>query len=406
MYLPLLIARRLHLRERGERGTATGMTVGICGVALAFVIMLLAIAIVTGFKHEIVAKVAGINSDIVLYNPEGAIELTPELQEVITSALPDAHVDVVVQLTGILKTPEQFQGLTFTGIAAPYDTTFLASVTEAGTVAPVLDADGRAMAISRATAEALDLDLGDKVDAYFVMDEQIRPRRYQVCAIFNTHFGAYDRLTAIAPRGSLPGVGGAEAGTAVEINGIPSGEVGGAADSLYGALLAAYSSGHIGEMPMMTDIRRTGELYFNWLSLLDTNVVVILILMGVVAGFTLVSSLFVIILRKVRLIGVLKALGATDTMIGNTFIIVALRIVGWGLLLGNIIGLTLLWIQATWHPLRLAPENYYLDYVPVVLDPIALLALNAGVAVMALLVIVAPSRLVVTVSPASTMRYE
>ncbi|MDE5836262.1 MAG: ABC transporter permease, partial [Paramuribaculum sp.] len=153
-------------------------------------------------------------------------------------------------------------------------------------------------------------------------------------------------------------------------------------------------------------INTTGAMYFNWLELLDTNVVVILLLMGCVAGFTLVSCLFIIVLERVRMIGLLKALGATDGMIRRIFIYMACRLVSRGLIIGNLFALALLFAQKIWHIIPLDPEAYYLSYVPVSINLVSILALDVSVIALSFILLVLPSHIISTLSPSETMRYE
>ncbi|MCM1337878.1 MAG: FtsX-like permease family protein [Candidatus Amulumruptor caecigallinarius] len=411
MYLSLVIARRMRLRSSGDRGTATGMVIAVSGVALAVVVMMASISVVTGFKREITAKVAGVQSDIVLWYPSGYIADPEPIKEIVGKTLPGATVGSVADMTGILKTHEQYEGLLFRGIGKDYDARFLRSVTTAGSPDLLLtdNTTGTPIMLSEATASALGLTVGDKVDAYFVINGGVRGRRFTVKGTFDTHFANHDKVTAFVRSADVPGFDstiGEPSASALLVNGIPVEHVAESANRLFEALLAAHAAGEIDDLPELKDVSRTGETYFNWLALLDANVIMILALMGIVAGFTLISSLFIIILRKVRMIGILKAMGATDSMVASIFVIVALRITAIGLLIGDVIGLGLLLAQSRWRFVGLNPESYYLDYVPVDINAGAILLLNVAVAAVAFLVLLAPARLVTTVSPAATMRYE
>ena len=154
------------------------------------------------------------------------------------------------------------------------------------------------------------------------------------------------------------------------------------------------------------NVLRSGAPYFSWLDLLDTNVVVILILMALVAGFTLISSLFILILERVRLIGILKAIGATNSQIRGIFIYMSERLVVWGLIIGNIIGLGFVWLQHTTRFIPLDPESYYLSYVPVEIGWEAILLLNLSVIAISCGILILPSHMVSTLSPAESIRYE
>jgi lipoprotein-releasing system permease protein len=150
----------------------------------------------------------------------------------------------------------------------------------------------------------------------------------------------------------------------------------------------------------------TGALYLNWLELLDTNVVVIFILMCCVAAMTLISSLFIIILDKTATIGVIRSLGGSKRFVRNIFIFTALRLVGLGLIIGNFVALGFVWLQSQYHIIPMNPEMYYLSAVPVSINLWQVVSLNIGVIIFAWLVLILPSRLASSISPAKTMRYE
>ena len=145
---------------------------------------------------------------------------------------------------------------------------------------------------------------------------------------------------------------------------------------------------------------------FAWLNLLDTNVWVILILMMGIAGFTMICGLLILILERTSMIGLLKALGASNRMLRKTFLYLALYLVGRGMLWGNLAALALYFIQKLWAPFRLDAETYYTDHVPVLLTPLSFLLLNAGALVVAVVMLLAPTHLVSRISPARAIRYE
>lgn len=413
MFFPLFIANRLSLRVKGDRGSATGMTVGIIGVATAVMIMMLAMAIVTGFKHDIKRKLSGLNSDITLYHTESYISLTPQLKAIVEEVAPGASVSVVTDRTGILKTSDQFQAVTFRGLSDDYDLGFLSSVLTQGSFDGFFTTDEEEgvepLVMSEAVAKMLAVGVGDKITAYFVENDNARVRRYRISALFDTHFGDYDRGMVFVPKESLSfdaATLSSSQGTSVLIDGLSEDKVATIAQQLYERLLSASADGEIDELPVIDTILHSQEMYYNWLSLLDTNVVVILSLMGVVAAFTLVSSLFILILRRVRMIGILRSLGASNRQVSDIFVILALRVVGYGIIIGTAVGLVLLYVQDAFHVLSLDASNYYLDYVPVLISWQQILLLDVCVAVIASLVLLLPSRLVSTISPASVMRYE
>ena len=151
---------------------------------------------------------------------------------------------------------------------------------------------------------------------------------------------------------------------------------------------------------------RSGAMYFNWLSLLDTNVTVIFILMLAVAGFTLVSSLFILILERVRTIGILRAAGASKRLIRSIFIDLGFRLVGRGLVIGNLVGLGFLLIQKYFHVVPLDPDMFYLNSVPVEIVPWQIVALNIGIIFASWLILLIPAGAAADTDPAKAIETE
>lgn len=405
MRLELSMARRLSLR-------APGIPVAVAGISLSVAVMLMSIAIVGGFKQQIREKVTGFEHQLTIYptaaypgSPSGIV-LDARLRGVIDSLAPGSSVTLGLRQPGLLKTDDDFEGMVFSGIP-PQGESFISSQLVQGEMpSDSLSGGATPVVVSTATASALKLDVGDKVTAHFFIGENLYSRRLLVSGLYDTHFGDYDKSYVFAPLAMLQklcGVG-EDTGGCVNIDGV-AGDADGTATDLRVAL--SPPDGSFSAPGFRVESATSGgALYFAWLDLLDTNVLVILILMGCVAGFTLVSCLFIIVLERVRMIGLLKALGATDGMVRRLFIAMATRLVARGLLIGNAVGLTLLWIQHQWHPVPLDPAAYYLSSVPVRFDWAAIAALDAAVVVLSLLLLIVPSHIISTLSPSETMRYD
>ena len=145
---------------------------------------------------------------------------------------------------------------------------------------------------------------------------------------------------------------------------------------------------------------------FAWLDLLDMNVVVIIVLMLLVAGFNMVSGLIILILDGVQLIGTLKALGADNRFVQRVFLSQAAMLIGKGMVWGNIIGLGLAAVQYFSHLIPLEASTYYVSYVPIAFAWGWIIALNILTAVVSLLILLLPSTIVAKISPAKVMHYE
>ena len=420
MNLSIFIGRRLSFNPGSGRPTPPGVAVGVAGIALALIVMMVSIAVVTGFKHEIREKVTGFESEITIYAHDmqtgeyesSGFQLTPSLRSVIAqSAGEAARVTYSVRQPGILKTDSAFTGVVIKGVSPDFDWTFVREALVSGEIPDYANCDDEltnTIIISSDMARKLGAVEGDRIYAHFFRNNTIASRRLTVKAVYDTRFSDYDGLYAFTPALLLQQLAGVDSTTvgAVEINGIQGRDVEEVTDRLRAATMQLSINDTPGRIYEVSNVRQAGAMYFNWLELLDTNVAVILILMTLVSGFTLISSLFILILDRINTIGLLKAMGADNSLVRAIFIVMAERLVVRGLVIGNIIGLGLLFLQHKWHLIPLDPEAYYLAFVPVEINWWCIVALNVGVAVVSCLMLILPSQMISTLSPARSIRYE
>ncbi len=413
------ISRRLSLRDGGRRFWPPAIIVAVGGVALSFMVMLLAIAVVTGFKAEISRKIMGFDAQIRImplasfYGDEDvAIALDGNLRQIIDSGLgnlPEGYKpETVVSLrqAAMLKTDNDFMGVAFRSFGDGYGWDFERENLVEGSIPN--DSLPRGIMISETMGDKLGLRPGDKVDAYFFVGETVRPRKFEITGIYRSDFGEYDNLVAyVAPSmiSRMLKLSGHE-GEAVEIRGLPADDIIPAAQRLQSVLSAAYAKGDIPQNMAVTSVYSSAAMYFNWLGMLDTNIVVILILMGCVSGLMLVSCVLILILQRVRMVGLLKSLGASNRQVGMIFVRLGVRVTLSGLLIGNAVALAMIGIQWRWHLLPLDPESYYLSFVPVELPFSSWAMLNSATAVMAFVIMLLPAAAVSRLSPVKVMRFE
>ena len=411
---PLWISNRLRL---GNNGSSAGVVIAVAGVALALMVMEFTLAIVVGFKSGIEQKLKGFDAQITVYgayDPYTAtgsptVRLNPELRDVIDSVLPRADIRLAIRQPGIIKTDTDFEGLIFIGQNPDADFSFERSNVTEGTWPDYMQDSCRNMiVISEPTAKALGLSVGSRIYSTFVVDGAMKMRRYTVAALYRSNFGEYDRTVAYASLQSLQSVAAIDSlsGSRIDIRGIHPGDVVASSTRLQQALIDATAAGRLNEYYPVENITQSGAVYLNWLSLLDTNVTVIFVLMLCVGGFTLISSLFIIILDRIPLIGVLRALGAGRPFIRSVFVDIGIRITGLGIVIGNVLGIGLLLIQKYTHAVPLNPEMYYLSAVPVEIRPWTFVALNVGVLAVAWLVLLLPATSAAHIDPSKTVKYE
>ncbi len=409
-------SRRLRLRRGVPSSTSTGVIIAVAGVALALMVMELSLAIAIGFKSEIRRKVLGFTAPVsvtapydLITGPTGAtFTPTDTLMRIINSVLPEGTRAVAtVTRQAIIKTDSDFAAVEMVAHDTGHDPTFERGNITAGVLPQWSDdAQRDSIVVSEHLATRLGLHIGDRPFLYFFTDGEVKTRRAIIAGLYNSNFTDYDASIAYAPARMLSRLGTREEISAIGIEGIEDNEIDAFTAMLQSHMVNEYRAGNISTLHPVTNVHQTGALYFNWLDLLDTNVVVIFALMLSVAALTLISSLFIVILDRVSTIGVLRALGVTRKSVGSIFLNVAMRLVGTGMAVGNILGLGLSLLQAKTHLLPLDPEMYYLDYVPIQINWWAMLALNIGTAIAAWLILILPARLASRIDPASTMRYE
>lgn len=367
--------------------------VAVAGVALSMLVMLVSVAVMLGFKGEVSRRVLSLDDSITITGYTSANEPAAFSPDEVLAAitLPDGAIATPhTAVPAILKTPDDFLGISLQSRAdnQPADS---------------------AIVLSEAIARKLRLQPGDRIAAYFYINGRLRTRALTVAdPLYATGFEEHDAATAYCSPALPQQILGLQPGNAqaLGISNVDPAEIEPLASQFYSELLDAFYRGQLTSAYGISTVYQTQASFFSWLNLLDTNVVVILTLMGLVASFTLISSLFIIILERVRTIGLLKAIGATNGQIRRVFMLMAERLVVRGLLIGNLLGLVLIALQDRTHLLPLNPESYYVDFVPVSFSPVAFLALNAGALLLSWLVLLLPAMIIARISPAATMRYE
>lgn len=408
------IARRIYRSREGEKEVSKpAVRIAMAGIAIGLAVMIVSVAVVIGFKHQVRDKVIGMGSDIVVSSIEGAqlYQMNPvvandSLLSVIRNILQVSHVQRYATKPGMIMTADNFQGMIVKGVAQEYDWTYLKAHLQEGEIPALTDsvASNRVL-VSRSMADKLSLKVGDKLYTYYI-EGNVRARRLTVSGIFQTNFSAFDDYFLITDMYMVR-----------RLNGWEPDQVGGVevAVSDYRFLDSVNDDirGHIQEQ---TDrygaiycSRTSEELYpqiFAWLDLLDTNVWVILILMTGVAGFTMISGLLIIILERTQMIGVLKALGADNASIRQIFLSFSVFLIGRGMCWGNVIGLSCCLIQYFFEPIKLDPATYYVNAVPVELHLGWIVLLNVCTLLVSVGMLVGPSYLISHIHPAKSIRFE
>lgn len=410
MNYPLYLARKLSLANGGKR-MSPAVAVAIIAIAISVAVMIASIAIVLGFKKEIRDKVVGFNGHISVFRTpsyetdNNLITITPFLQDVLKQFPFITEFNITASVPSILKTSNDFKGVYLRATLGDNTTSYLNKNLEEGEVPDyTVEENKNKIVISRIAANQLKLNVGDKIDTYFITDD-VRVRKLEVAGIYNSHFDQYDdviifgSMPLVAQIGELP----ENTGTYLIIQTDDFDRIPEYTHYIQQIFTQSAAYGNTDVYYRTDNVLNQGRGFFSWLSLLDTNVIVIIILMMVVGCVTLVSGMLIIILERKKFIGLMRALGANTVKIRNVFIYMAVKIAFIGIAIGDIAILFILYFQDKYHFLQLDADAYYIDFVPVFLPGWIVVALNAGVLLVTYLVLVLPSRFVGKISPAESM---
>lgn len=396
------------------------MRIAMLGVAIGIAVMIVSVAVVLGFKHTVRDKVVGFGSHIVVTNfmtlqttdQSQCINANDSLYRKVSSIKGVRHVERYSQKQGVLKTDGDFLGVVFKGIGEDYDTTFLAKNIVEGRM-PQLSMwkSTQQLLLSRIQANRLGLKVGDKVFAYYLSDEDVRARPFTVAGIYQTNLTRYDESICFTDLYTMSRLNGWSVenknvmevtGMEVLVNDFDS------IDSVEAQMIETInkSQDSDGHYLSSSTVKDQNPQIFSWLDLLDLNVWIILILMVSVSGFTMISGLLIIILERTSMIGLLKALGARNSMVRHTFLWLATFIVLRGLLWGNVLGIGICLLQKWTGLIQLDAATYYVSEVPIEMNWGLVVLLNVATLLLTTLTLVLPSFFVSTIKPAKTMRME
>ncbi|MBR6284147.1 MAG: ABC transporter permease [Muribaculaceae bacterium] len=414
MRYELFIAQRMKLGEASKRGSLS-LNIALAGIVLAIVVMIISISVMTGFRDEISNKIYCLDPHIKISNAVLGIDdnyATINAQEAFASIRSDssllgrvASMALIADKPAILKTDDDFKGIQFRGVDAGFDWEYITAHLVEGRIPA--DTARNEIVMSTTIANQLRLHAGDKVLTYFI-DDKVKVRNMHIVGLFNTNFEAFDGSLILGNIGLIQQVNGwnGDTGNFIGLNLTDVDHLRNDAYHIYSTLARGTWQRRTTTLFHVTHTRENNMAFFAWLSMLDMNVVIILVLMMVVAGFTLISALLMIVLERIRMIGLLKALGASNTSVRRIFIFLTQKLILKALVLGNVIGLGLALAQKWLHVVKLDPEAYYMSYVPISIDWVSLLALNVGIIVLSYLTLIGPSLIISTIKPTTTMRFE
>ncbi len=411
MNFEYFIAKRfIFSKQRKSSVSSPIIKIAITAIALGMIVMLVSVATGVGLKHKIREKIAAFQGHLQITNYDNnnsAITLNaisveqdfyPKFKEV--SGVKNVHI--FATKAGIIRTENAFEGVIFKGISNDYDWSYFKQYITAGKQLNFTDAVSNEVLLSQTIADRMNLKIGDKFNIYFIKDDPNNApnlRVLQIVGIYNTAFNEFDENYVIGDIKHLQ-----------KINKWSAKEVGGFEILLdnFDDLKEKSDAIYANSAPML-NVQSITDKYpslFEWLSLFDVNIRVIIIIMILISGINMITALLVLILESTQLVGILKALGNPNWSIRKIFLYQAAYLIIKGLFWGNLIGLSLLFLQDKFKFITLNPETYYVNAAPVYINFYQILLLNLGTLLLCLLMLIIPSIIITKISPVKAIKFD
>lgn len=410
MNYELFIAKRIIAGKEYKNSISSPIIkIAITAIALGIIIMLIAVATGAGLQHKIRDKMSGFKGHIQIanYNDNNSgIALTPiSKNQYFFPVIPNVEgikkVQVFANRAGLIKTDTDFEGIIFKGVSKDYDWSFFKEYLVEGALPNYDQPRVRDILLSKTLTDKLQLRLHDTIAATFFKDSKNKlpsSRKYVIKGIYNTGFLEFDRSMMIGDlyevqrlnRWKADQVGGFE----ILIDNFD--EIGEKTREIYNEIPSTLNA---------TSIVSTYPAIFDWIELFDNNVWFIIAIMILVAGINMITALLVLILERVQMIGILKSLGSSNTSVRKVFLYNASYLILKGLFWGNVIGLSIIFLQHFFGLITLDPETYYVSVMPVHISFLDVLLLNLGTLVLCFLMLLIPSYIITRIQPSKSIRF-
>lgn len=395
--------------------------IGIIGIVLGVSVMLLTISIVLGFKKAITDKMTGLTTHITISNinvnpsnePE-PISINADTLEFLKKINGFKDIQVTAFKNGILKTNTENEGILLKGVDKDYDFDFLKQHLLEGRLPLFNDSSAsRDILISESLATKLDLKLNEKLLIYFISQHEIfdstageniikyeqRSRKLTICGIFKTSFSDFDNNLTFVDLKQIrllnywtPDQAGYYE---IKIENFEKLEE-----------TKEEIQDLVGYNYTVSTIKELYSNIFVWLDKLDINGIIIIVLMILVAVINMITALLILILERTNMVGLVKALGMNNASVRKIFMFISIKLIGKGLLWGNIIGIGLCYLQKHFKLIKLDSDTYYVDYVAIDINWMYFLILNAGTFVICVLMLFLPTILISKLTPIKTLRFD
>lgn len=416
------IANRILHKNRSNKNMSKPIVkIGIVGIALGVAVMIITMAVVTGFQQQITQKIIAFNAHLRIsdYNQNTSEEPNPIafdeaiLKRISTSANVK-HIQPFATKLGVLKTKEDNENVLLKGVSENFDWSYLQPYIIEGRVLQLKkDEASNEIVISQTIAKRLNIKLNQKFIVYFLtkkkladttitgenyIDYEFRSRAFIVKGIFNTGFADFDKNLVFVDLKQIQ-----------KLNYWKDNEVAGYEVFLNDFSLLETSletiNDVIGYEYTVASVKQLQNSIFSWLDMVDVNAIIIITLMVLVAAINMISALLILILERTNMVGILKALGMPNVNVRRIFFHVSIQLLIRGLIIGNIIGIGLCWLQLNFHLMSLNPQTYYLNSVPINLSITHIALVNLGTTVTCLLMMFLPTLILNKITPIKAIRF-
>jgi len=377
--------------------------------------MIISVSVLIGFKNQIREKVIGFGSHFQIVNFDSnlsyetkAVTVDSALIEKFMSAPHVKHIQFFATKPGIIKTENDIHGMILKGVSHNFDWSFFKQNLIAGKVPDISkDEKNNDAIISEKISKLLKLKIGDPLFCYFYNEGETSPRsrKLNICGIYRTSLEEFDEMFVLADLRQVQGLNNWKPS---EISGYELSIDDFTQLKLVFPILREITLNEASENSTLRvfSIKTKYPMLFDWLSVLDLNVWVLLVLMVAVAGINMISGLLIIIIERTRMIGILKALGFPNFNVRKVFMYLSAFLSAKGLIWGNVVGLGLCLLQYSTGLLKLNPELYYIDTVPISFNFFFILLLNIGTLVSIIGMIIIPSFFISKITPAEAISVE
>ena len=410
MNFELFIAKRI-IGNKAYKSSVSApiIKIGIAAIAIGIIVMLIAIATGIGLQQKIRDKVVAFNGHIEITNydtnasdeSQVPISINQEFYPSFTTIEGIKHIQGVATKFAVIRTETDFEGVVIKGVGADYNWDYFKEFLIEGRLPDYTQKRNEEILISSYLANRLAFEVGDKFQTSFPesLDRMPRIINYEVVGIYNSGFQELDEKYCIADLRHIQRLNKWEADQIgnFEVFVEDFSELEAKTNQIYKDIPSLLNA---------TPITQKYYMIFEWIKIFDNNTYGIIAIMILVAGINMITALLVLILERTSMIGILKALGSSNWTIRKVFLYNASYLVGLGLLWGNAIGLSLLFIQKYFKLFPLNPDTYYVSEAPVYINWDYILLLNIGTFVACLLMLLIPSIIISKISPVKAIRFD